>query len=401
MKVLFVSVSYMPAKMPSDKQFVRDLIRALPENVEPAIWTINDWPVGETEENLGGKQMAIHSRSRFLHKPRYTQEELSQGKWAYSRHQPHWSPKQSVELYTSFLHGLKSFRSAVRQHRPDVIHMTDNWGPVGGIIRKVARHAVITNAKMSSRVSQSLPYKIFLRGMAWGSDAVVCFTDACAEQFIAAGLPDDRLVRIPWGIPIAEEKDGQQDITEAIRRRYGCEDGDLLAVVSHQSIRSYKHVMDELRVLAENVPLRTVVAVKPGHWEPEYQQFATDRITVETGPADFEDLLWASDIMLSPTHERCQRGTATPPLTWMEAMARRAVLITTRGWGVEEIVPSDDVGFLYDDEAELPAIAERLRDKSRLIAMQSASRTHIENKYSIENIAQQYATMWEQLCRRT
>ena len=143
-----------------------------------------------------------------------------------------------------------------------------------------------------------------------------------------------------------------------------------------------------------NLPLRAVITIKPDHWKDEYGKFASDRLVVERGPSDFHDVLWASDIMFSPTYQRFRTETATPPLTWIEAMSRETVLITTCGHGVDELVPDDSVGVVYQNADELKEKVSKWRDGASLERIKSAARARVEGKYSVHTIAQQYAALW-------
>jgi len=204
MKVLFVSVAYMPSKMPSDKQFLRDLIAHLPDDVEAAVWTINDWPEHVMTDHLGGREVKVYARSRFLHRPRYELRSAGGNGWSYSPHTPHQPLRQLFELSSSLVVSLASLRRVIKHERADVIHLTDNMGPVIPMIRMIAGGARITMTKMTCRAIGERPglYGFFVRRSAAGADRLICFTEACAREMTKAGCDGRRLTAIPWGVPI-------------------------------------------------------------------------------------------------------------------------------------------------------------------------------------------------------
>jgi len=166
MKVLFVSVLYMPRDMTSDKQFVRDLISMMPGNVTPVVWTVNDWATTEVLDNINGKQVRLYCSKRFLHKPRYDSETITEeNNWTYSPHHPHGEIRQLIELASSFYAAIVNFKRIVNKERPDIIHITDNWGPIAWLIKCTVGDIPVTSSKPTVRIGadSSTLYKMFVK----------------------------------------------------------------------------------------------------------------------------------------------------------------------------------------------------------------------------------------------
>jgi len=406
LKVLFVSLGYMPTRMTSDKQFVRDLIFSLPADIQCAVWALNDWPASVTTETLGGRAVRVHAGPRWLHRPRYQTAELARGDYVYSHHPGHGAMRQLAELTSSLLARLPELAHVIWSERPDVIHATDNWGPVMRILKTVAGGIPVTCTKMSARVTRGRRglYGAFLAACVGGCDAIICFTDACAREFARAGVPRQRLTTIRWGVSPPVRDAGLAERIERLRGRYQCRHGELLVAVSPQAFVSLRHgaqslaqTLEELQAIASKIPLRGVVAVKPDHWTPQMADLQTDRVVVESGPDDFHDLLWAADILFSPTYARFRDRTATPPLAWLEAMARETALVTTAGHGVAETVVDGRNGILYDRTPELLTKLHRLLERGELASMKRAARETAARQHSKDTIARQHAQLWHEL----
>ena len=406
MKVLFISVGYMPKRLTSDKQFLRDIISGLPAGVTCAVWTINDWPRMCVVEEAPGRRIPVYGGCRLFHSPRYDRQSVLRGEYAYKFHEPHSGARQHAEVLTTFYASLGHLKQVIRRENPDVIHLTDNWGAVGPALRAIAGNRPITFTKYSVAVPANHKrfYGAFVRASALGFDKVLCFTDACREQLEAHVAGPERLATVRWGINVPPASSHDPSTSAAIRQRYGCADGELLVVVSTQAGKGRDGItssavgtLRELTPVAAEVPMRIVMACKPDHWSPAYSSLRNDRIIVEKGPSDFSDLLWAADVMFSPTFARFQKRTTTPPLTWLEAMARLTPVITTPGHGVDETIIDGENGVLYDDQAELKDKILRLTDADYLRKMAQAARETVIHQHSVDTLAAQYVRIWTEL----
>lgn len=399
MKVLFISVLYMPTHMPSDKRFVRDLIFNLPPEVSASVWAVNDWPDSVTMDSLHGRSVPVYSGPRLFHSPRYSGTPSAAS--FYSPHASHGNFRQVLELSTTMFARQSRLSEAVRREQPDVIHVTDNWGPVLPLVRRAAGGVPITLAKPSMEHIQDSAgaYARFIRMCLRGCDCIVSYDETCTQCLTGAALTESPVETIPWGIVPPREKRIPQERVNAIRSRYGCGEGDLLAVVSIQSDRALSEVLNEWRSVAGAIPVKTVAAVKPPHWREEFGKLSSEDMFVESGPADFTDLLHAADIMFSPTYSRFVKRTFNPPLTWMEAMVRGTALITSACPGVSALVQDGKNGFSYASPGELGVKIAALKDPSRVRAMQEAARETISGKYDVAGIAKRYVKVWSRISR--
>ena len=158
--------------------------------------------------------------------------------------------------------------------------------------------------------------------------------------------------------------------------------------------------VNELVAAAKEVPLRIVAAFKPDQWSPTYSKLEQEGVILESGPSDFLDLLWAADLMFSPTYTRFQERTTTPPLTWLEAMVRYTPTVTSPGYGVDETITDGKTGVLYTGLAELKEKLSRLTDPDCLREMAHAARETVIRQHSVAALAAQYVEVWTDLLAR-
>ena len=407
MKVLFVSAGYVPGPMSSDKAFVRDLIRAFSADVSSAIWTINDWPRVRLVEDIGHAQVPVYTTPRAFHRLRESRDTIAAGAFVYRRHSAHGRFRQVIELASSILLRLPYLRAVVQSEKPDIVHFTDNFGPSLPLVRRAIRGVRMTCTRVGVGTGgiEALGYRAFLRVSATGCDLNICTTNACAERLVSAGVGARHVRVVPWGVRMHGLNPPDPATLARVRRRYDCRPGELLTVVSPQALTGlsqggtgFRTTVSEAKQMAERFNMRCVVAVKPDHWDSSMLRQATRRVVIEKGPPDFENLLWAADFMFSPTYDRFRKATATPPLAWLEAMARNTALITTEGYGVGETVHDGEDGVLYRNTRELLTKLERVLQKGgSLEDMKSRARQSIVARHDIDTIAPRYEELWRSL----
>ena len=173
-RVLIVSVGSYPARLPSDKQFINDLIKNLPSDIVPALWSMIETIPRTTTVTYGKRKVPFTSICRFGHKQ--------------------WSSgdERLVVLRRSKLRGLleivltviiasrRSLREAVKAHNAHILHFADDIGPAIPIVKRIFPFLKITCAKPSTRIvvgTANSPYGIRLRiGLSY-EDILIYFTE--------------------------------------------------------------------------------------------------------------------------------------------------------------------------------------------------------------------------------
>jgi glycosyltransferase involved in cell wall biosynthesis len=391
-RVLFLAVSYAPVRLPSDKQFLNDLIENLPDSIEAAVWTLTEIPPGYQVAQIGHKQVPVTSVCRIGHKPLFYDDNRP------LPHPRHALARQLLEVYCStVIETLGSLRRAVERHKPHVIHLADHLGPVVPLLRRLFPEIRITYAKPSARVPEATgwyAYKNLLRASYGQADAVVAFSESCRRILVKAGIESQRITTIPWGIKIPTQLDLAK--ADLIRRHYNCPPDSLLIVGIPRGLRNSIEVLHKSVEMAkrfsENTPSCFIFAIRPTLYRPEYANLSNERVKVVSGPPDFYAVLSAADAAFAP--QQAEGLTALPPLVWLEAMGRRTPVVVASGPGIDETVVDGQTGILYQDSREAADALRRLMDKELLAALQNGAQRLVLEKYDVERIAESYAELW-------
>lgn len=390
LRVLIVAISYFPMRIPSDKQFVNDLLKHLPDSIEPAVWTLNEADPSSRIVRIGNRNIPVRSICRLWHRPLSSGED---GLVPHPNHSQVWNLTE-ISLSLGFA-AFGSLRKAIRDHKAQILHFADHIGPVLQLIRALFPDIAITCAKPTAWVPSAkywLLYERLLQSSLGSADAIIAYSQSCKSSLVHAGIDNRKLHMIPWGIerpcPTSQEK------INLIRQRYGCSPDDLLVVGEDRGLLTeYRYrIIRDAKVLAEQEPMRFVFPIRPTRFQEEHTKLSDERVTVIKSPPDFYDLLAAADALFCP--EGSQLATCLPPLMWLEAMVRRTPVVTTFGPGVEETLVDGQTGILYQDSREAADALRRLMDKELLAALQNGAQRFVLEKYDVERIAESYAELW-------
>jgi len=392
LRVLFVAICYEPGNLPSDKQFLNDLIQCLPNSIVPAVWTLTESIPGNETVHIGDKFVPISSICRVGHRPIRNKGEV---KPIHPKHPFFW---QLFEIASSVLYeSSRSLRRAVYKHRTQVIHFVDNVGPIIQFFNARFPTIPIICSKPSARVQGSYYwwlYKKLLSVTYSSANKIVTYTDTSRDLIVAAGIPPNKVATIPWGVktpsPISLAS------IEAIHRRYGCKKNSLFVVALPRGPKHFICKMIALsKSLAAELPIRFVFAIRPTLHSADYDIMINDNVIVENGPADFYDLLAAADVAFAP-QER-QFVATLPPLAWLEAMARGTPLITMTNPGIDECVIDGETGLLYQHSKQIKGLLQKCQDRSFLHMMAFNAQSLITQRFNVRAIAIRYASLWESI----
>lgn len=394
-RVLFLAVSYAPARLPSDKQFLNDLIESLPDSIEPAVWTLTEIPPGYQIAQIGHRQVPVTSVCRIGHKPLFYDDRTP------LIHPRHTQVRQLFEVSSSIaIEAFRSLRQAVERHKPQVVHSVDHIGPVLPLLRRLFPNVQITCAKPSARVPEAkgwYAYQKLLRASYGQADAIVAYSESCRRILVKAGIESQKTTTIPWGIKIPTQVDLAK--AESIRRRYSCPAGSLLIVGIPR--RSAELLQESTRIakrVVESAPVCFVFAIRPTLYRPEYANLSGKRVKVVSGPPDFYDLLSAADVAFAP--QEAQITTAVPQLVWLEAMARRAPIVVRANPGVQETIKHGETGILVETSQEAEVALEKLNaDRAFLHSLQVRAQNWVISRHNVLDIANQYSSLWHYLAR--
>lgn len=193
---------------------------------------------------------------------------------------------------------------------------------------------------------------------------VLCPSDATRRECVEAGIADDRLRVVPWGVsstPVAPAA------LDAVRVRHGIQGRYVLWVGTIEPRKNLPALLGAFRRLPEDV---TLVLAGPAGWHEDLTVHREGlehrvRLTGFVTGADLAALYAGAEVFCYPS---LLEGFGMPVL---EAMAQGAPVVTSAGTSTEEVagdaalvVPPTDEEALADAllrVLEDPALAGRLR----------------------------------------
>ncbi len=391
-RILFIAISYAPLVLPSDKQFLNDLIAAVPESFLPSVWTLTEATPGYKVAQIGNRSVPVMSRCRLGHHPISKRGEIL------TPHPTHNQLRQKLEIALSIIwESRHSLQEIIQREQPQIIHFDCDIGPILGILRARFPAIIFTCSKPSVRIQNSANWSLYSRLLSYtylSADKVIAYTDLCRKTLQIAGVPEDKVVTIPWGIkqpssvPSARIAD--------IRQRYGCSAGNLLVVVLPRGGERFTiDMIRQTKSWGSTASTKIVFAIRPTRYSFAYDGLGNDSVIVENGPSDFYELLAASDVAFAPQEK--QMMTSLPPLAWLEAMGRGSPLITMENPGVNDLVIDGQTGFLYRQPSEIPGFLTMLSDQEFRTRLSGNAKNRVAGYHSVDNIAIHYVKTWQSL----
>ena len=304
-------------------------------------------------------------------------------------YEPGWTLLHRTRLLLGL---LPEMRALVREHRIDIVHMLDNFGPGLRLVRAALRGVGITVPSIMFK-SQRL-YPTYARLSLGAADRVVAMNDDFRGRLRRAGIAPGRIEVIRWGVARGLTANGAGGGTPLTER------APHLLWSGHLQLQND----DDLR-LAVEVARRTLDACpqpeatfvfKSPCYRPEYEGLAGPRLHVRHGREAFAEARDRATVFLSPIAPR--DVVVAPPLTWIEMMARGIPVVTTPVDGSRELVQHRDTGFRCATADDLVAAVTRLlTDHGLWMRMSAQARAHVRRGFSVESAARRHLQMWRSL----
>jgi glycosyltransferase involved in cell wall biosynthesis len=286
------------------------------------------------------------------------------------------------------------------------------WGAV--CVLKAESNGEMSGAFFHPRLARlrfgvaSLPVQMLLRARNAGlsrADAFVAISSAIGAEFEAAGVPPDRIARIPNAVdttlfhPLPDER------KESLRARLGFGSGQFIATFTGRLV-SYKGLPLLLRVwerFAADHPDARLVLVGSGgqdihNCEAELRSFVRRRgldeqVTFTGGIDSVEEYLQASDCFVFPTENEAFG------VSLIEAMACGLPVVASSTGGIPDVVEDGVNGILVPvgNEAALEeALHAVLGDPEAAARLGAEGRRTVTARYSVTAVVDAY----ERLLRR-
>jgi glycosyltransferase involved in cell wall biosynthesis len=237
------------------------------------------------------------------------------------------------------------------------------------------------------------------------ADRFLSISRAIHEEFTACGIPEEQIVDIPCGIDTARMRPAEPAERQALRRRLGLPDKQLVAYAGKLIAgKGLEGLIGVWQRLAAERPEAHLVLVGGGgdqflSREPllrrMVEQRGLDGRVSFTGYVEaVDDYLRASDLFIFPS-ERESYGMAP-----LEAMACGLPVITTRVGVMPEYIENGRNGVLIDprDEAAcFEQLDQALARPETMTAMAAAGRRTVLARCSIGHVAEQHIELFHEL----
>ncbi|KAF0242595.1 MAG: hypothetical protein FD180_3825 [Planctomycetota bacterium] len=249
---------------------------------------------------------------------------------------------------------------------------------------------------VSSKHNEDQYLKDFAAGMvgrmaARAADRVVCISEAVRRFMKERGLPEDRLMTIPYGL---EERAPDLSKRDELRRAFGAGPQDFvvgtMGRLEEQKGQSY------LIAAMRQCPGRLVIVGK-GSLEASLRKQANaldNRVHFAGFRSDVHDVMGAFDLFALPS---LWEGFG---LVLLEAMAQARPVVATASGAIPEVVIAGETGYVVppsDATSLASAIAAVAADPVRARAMGEAGRKRLLEQFSIDRMVDSYASMYRGL----
>jgi len=270
---------------------------------------------------------------------------------------------------------------AVRSESFDIVHaispctFADLYQPRGGTVAETIRRNVairktpLTKAwkrcmvrlNLKQRYMLALERRIFSNPT--GPD-IISISDYVSKQLEEHyGLSRNRIHKVYNGVdPDTATLDERKRNREMVRREYGIEPADCLAILTAHNFR-LKGVARWLDVLA-SLTREGVAGIKSliigkgesAHWHRLAAKLGVESVVTFTGPSQrMSAFRHAADIAVHPTYyDPCSRVV-------LEALVAGLPVITTRWDGASEMIEEGVNGYVVDDPGDIQVMANRVK----------------------------------------
>ncbi|HEY6073046.1 MAG TPA: glycosyltransferase family 4 protein [Anaerolineales bacterium] len=317
-----------------------------------------------------------------------------------------WPPTVMLRRAASQVQRLSGIWSAVRDYRPNVVHIHDPIGRFDFLYERLLR-------SRGTRVVYTA-HEVWWDGMgSWfdlarcrQANAVIVHSAETMRELALRGVPSERMRQIPHGNYLHFCEDRGLTQSDA-RRMLGLPAAARQVVLFFGAIAPYKG-LDLLieafaRLSAANDALYLVIAGRPKGDFSMYQRIlsrtrVTHRVVKNLGYVPFDQFakyFVAADVIVLPYRRISQSG-----ILQLAYGFSKPVVVTDVG-GLGEAVRADHTGVVSSGvtaDGLAAAIKQVLDDPVAASVMGSRGRRLAETKYSWRTIATQLLRVYEEVC---
>jgi len=397
MKILFIGVGYFPFLTAGEKNFFYRLFPIIKAHADVTVFSLNDYPESILIQETSNGSIPVYCLKRPFH--RHYERFYFESSNYIAYHHRHKPVREIIEKLTSVIIFTPKLRKIIREHDIQVIHFMDNFGPSMLYVKRILPTTKVTySAANYDPRGRKTQYVRYLRLSLNSLDAAGVYTKAYLDILNNLGI------RIPlfitrWGVTSSREFISQ-GTKQSIKTSLGVNESAILLLWSGylqqiQETDFYKAIEVARKVVNQENNISFVFAFKPETYKEKYAEEVDERINVLTGIENFGEVLEAADFFFSPIADK--DSTVSPPLTWIESMAKGTPIITTDIPGVKELVMDGINGFVAQDYDELPNTILHAINYTDKFEMSQRCIKKVEQEFDIMKSAASYLNMWRSL----
>ncbi len=303
-----------------------------------------------------------------------------------------------LHAHSPVLNALPAIAAARRHGLPVVYEVRACWEDAA------VDHGSTREGSLRYRATRALETHALRR-----ADAVTVICDGLRREFVARGIPADKITVIPNAVEVQDFRFGAQPDPQ-LRVALGLEGATILGFVG--SFYAYEGLDLLLQALAKLLPQRPqlrALLVGGGPQEDALRRLAQDLgisdKVVFTGRVPhsqvqrYYDLI---DVLAYPRHPMRLTELVTP-LKPLEAMAQGRILLASDVGGHRELIRDGDTGYLFAAgrvEALMQAIERVLSERSAWDAMRLRARRFVELERTWTQSVARYRDVYGRLLAR-
>jgi glycosyltransferase involved in cell wall biosynthesis len=293
----------------------------------------------------------------------------------------------------------RRLRKHIQDLQPDLVH---TWMFTANAYGRAAAIAAgvkyIVAGERSPDPGKSIGKRWIDRRLARRTDRIVTNTSVIVDAYVAKGLPREKFVVIPNGVPAPAPPSLSKS---EFLREIGLPDSSrLIAAVgrlSHEKrIKDLIWACDLLKCIRDDTHL-LIIGDGPQRWRLERfreQAHIVDRVHFLGERSDVPQLLPHCDCLWLGSSYEGQSNAI------MEAMNTGLPVVATDIPGNRDLVLPDETGFLIDvgDRAAFARETQRILSDAELARrLGDAGRRRMREQFSVEQMVSRHAALYEQL----
>lgn len=232
---------------------------------------------------------------------------------------------------------------------------------------------IALNTSNTSRRLQTKPFRLCLLQFCWRQYAeILCLAHFQMEDFVAAGVPSERLMYVPLGVDVNFfHYSGEQ------------QEGEYILSVGFDLGRDYEYLLR----IAEHVSQPIIIIASPQNISRDTHLPPNVTVRYNVPMLEFRNTLAFARMVVIPTKEHVDVGSDCSGQTvLLQALAMgKPVCATVRPWLLEYLQENKEYIALppNDPSAAAQALESLWNDATRRAELEQAGRLAVEERYTI------------------